>query len=313
MHLWKIPNMVKGALTWVPPLNALRVRRAGTGGAGSARYCYSVCLRHLRILESQGFQIKGAKIGELGPGDSLGFGLAALLAGAKSYVGLDVVPFSKNSDLLKILEELTALFSASHAVPNEEFPGVRPKLVDYAFPTHLVDRSGLSDKARKIRAELEAETLCGQLVTYRAPWTALTDVTQETLDLIFSQAVLEHVDLLPETYRAMFAWLKPGGYASHVIDFGAHHVSPFWNGHWAYSDWQWKIVRGRREFLLNREPMSRHLSIVRSVGFEVMMLRHDYDDHGLGVQHLSRNRRTWDAEDRRTRGIVLVLRKPAKA
>ena len=94
-------------------------------------------------------------------------------------------------------------------------------------------------------------------------------VAEASLDLIFSQAVLEHVDGLEETYRAMFAWLKPGGYASHVIDFTAHGRSPFWNGHWAYSDWEWELVRGKREFLLNREPLSTHLALVRNVGFEL--------------------------------------------
>ena len=40
----------------------------------------------------------------------------------------------------------------------------------------------------------------------------------ETLDLVFSQATLEHVDGLPDVYRAMYDWLKPGAYMSHQID-----------------------------------------------------------------------------------------------
>jgi hypothetical protein len=46
-----------------------------------------------------------------------------------------------------------------------------------------------------------------------------------SLDLVFSQAVLEHVDDPEETYKTMVAWLKPSGYASHVIDFSAHYLS----------------------------------------------------------------------------------------
>ena len=70
----------------------------------------------------------------------------------------------------------------------------------------------------------------------------------------------------------MFLWLKPGGYASHIVDFTAHGLSPFWNGHWAYSSFQWRLVRGRREFLLNREPLSRHLAGASKAGFELMSL-----------------------------------------
>src|SRR5215467_13821096 len=82
IQAWKLPHMLKGALTYVPALNAWRIRRASTGGSNSARYCYSVWFRHLINLDSCGFKIKGARVAELGPGDSIGVGLAALLSGA---------------------------------------------------------------------------------------------------------------------------------------------------------------------------------------------------------------------------------------
>src|SRR4029453_17620145 len=121
------------------------------------------------------------------------------------------------------------------ALPDaNEFPLVRPKLVSYEFPNHLIDWTNFSKRAATIRSNLRSIN-SGQCISYHAPWTSLDDVSRETLDLIFSQAVMEHVDALQETYAAMSAWLKPGGYASHVIDFGSHGRSPFWNGHWAYS------------------------------------------------------------------------------
>src|SRR2546426_12622447 len=83
MQPWKLPHVVKGMLTWIPPIDALRQRRASTGGTNNPRYCYSVWLRHLVTLLPFGFQIKGARIAELGPGDSIGVGLAALLSGAE--------------------------------------------------------------------------------------------------------------------------------------------------------------------------------------------------------------------------------------
>src|SRR5215471_6005046 len=312
LQAWKIPHLLKGALTWVPPLNAWRRRRAGTGGSDSSRYCYSVWLRHLRSLDPYGFRIKGAHVGELGPGDSIGIGLAALLSGAANYVGLDLMPFSAKANLEEILDDLVQLYLNGEPIPREdEFPAVRPTLDSYEFPGELVDCSQIAAISGKIRTELRKGLNSGPLVGYRAPWTSLEDVGGGTLDLIFSQAVLEHVDSLAETYRAMLAWLKPGGFASHVIDFSAHGLSPFWNGHWAYSDWQWRLVRGRREFLLNREPLSAHLRYAEKAGFQIVLLKRDYDSHGLNFQTRRPGLRVLDVEDARTRGAILILQKPA--
>jgi hypothetical protein len=44
---WKVPPLLKGMGTWLPPLNTWRLRHASTGGFDSPRYCYAVWLRHL--------------------------------------------------------------------------------------------------------------------------------------------------------------------------------------------------------------------------------------------------------------------------
>jgi hypothetical protein len=231
-----------------------------------------------------------------------------LLSGAARYVGLDIVPFSANVDLAKIYDELVELYSRREPIPNDdEFPAVAPWLDSYEHPDHLIDHTNLLERARTIRDALKSGLNATDIVRYRAPWISLNDVAMGTLDLIFSQAVLEHVDSLNDTYHAMFEWLKPKGYGSHVIGFAAHHLSPIWNGHWAYSDWQWKIVRGRREFLLNREPLSTHLACAQNAGFEILSAIRNYDDTGLGPKSLAY---PVDSEDARTHGAILILRKP---
>lgn len=310
IQAWKAPPIVKGLLTRVRVLDEFRRRRAGTGGSDSARYCYSVWLRHLSILGSNGFCVRGAQVGELGPGDSIGTGLAGLLSGAKVYVGLDIVPFAAKADILAIFQELVQMYVNHEPIPNhEEFPGVRPRLDSYAFPQHFIGCSDFVAKAERIRQELSDGLSKSGLISYRVPWNSPNVITRSSLDLIFSQAVLEHVDALEKTYAAMSAWLRPGGYASHVIDFGAHHLSPFWNGHWAYGDREWRLVRGRREFLLNRKPLSTHLECAEKSGFEVIQLFCDYDDGGLPQHCLAPRFQQLSAEDRRTRGAILVLRK----
>jgi len=307
---WKARHMLKGMLTWLPVLDAWRVRRASTGGTDSARYCYSVWLRHLVTLDQYGFRVKGALVGELGPGDSIGTGLAALLSGASQYIGLDIIPFSAKADLIGIYDELLQMYFRREPIPNDsEFPAVRPKLDSYEFPSHLIDWADIENRAERIRSELKAGINHGHCLSYRAPWSSRNEVAPASLDLIFSQAVLEHVDDLEGTYRAMFVWLKCGGYASHVIDFGSHGLSPFWNGQRAYSDWEWHLVRGRREFLLNREPLSTHLTCAERANFEVLLSKPEYDSCGLNIQDLSQRFRGLDAEESRTRGAVLILQK----
>jgi SAM-dependent methyltransferase len=307
---WKARHMLTGVLTWVPPLNAWRLHRASTGGTDSPRYCYSVWLRHLVMLGRFGFRVKGTVIGELGPGDSIGTGLAALLSGARTYTGLDIVPFSAKADLPSFCEELLDMYVHRRPIPDDgEFPEVRPKLRSYDFPEYLLDLTDIRDRAASVHDELKAEINHGTYLAYRAPWSSPNEIAPASLDLIFSQAVLEHVDDLERTYQAMSLWLKPGGYASHVIDFGAHGLSPYWNGHRSYSDWEWRLVRGQREFLLNREPPSTHLAFAEEAGFEVLQLAREYDRTGLDHHMLAKRFQSLDAENSCTRGTVMILRK----
>src|SRR5258706_2920262 len=73
--------------------------RTNTGGTDNARYCYSVWLRHLAHVRAAGLAANPASVLELGPGASIGVGLAALLSGSSTYVRGHVtghVDFSRN-------------------------------------------------------------------------------------------------------------------------------------------------------------------------------------------------------------------------
>ena len=310
IQAWKLPHILKGTLTWVPPLNQLRLRKASTGGTDSSRYCYAVWLRHLVVLGSRGFRVKGAHVGELGPGDSIGVGLAALLSGAQTYVGLDVFPFSARSDPNAILEDLIGMFSRREPIPGtDEFPAVRPRLPTYDFPDQAIVRDGFEGRVERIRADLRRGPEDHRCVRYRAPWTSRAEIQVASLDLLFSQAVLQYATPLRETYEALSAWLKAGAFSSHAIGFDAHGLSPFWNGHWAYSDRQWRCARGRREIFLNREPLGVHLALAKEVGLEVSYLQRERGGDGLPIGDLASPFRDLDAEDLETRGAFLIFRK----
>lgn len=82
--------------------------------------------------------------------------------------------------------------------------------------------------------------------------------------MVYSQAVLEHAVDLSNTYKAMRLWLKTDGFLSHQIDFKSHETADEWNGHLAYSSFLWKLIMGRRLYLLNREPHSTHVDLLRN-------------------------------------------------
>ena len=260
-----------GIATFVPGVTKLAGR--GAGSTALARYCYSVWLRHLVIAAHNGYSTSPGTVAELGPGSSLGIGLAALLSGANRYLAFDVVAHAKTEQNLAVFEELVDLFVRRAPIPDaQELPEILPRLDDYAFPHSILPDARLvvalaPERIEHIRASLRDPSAADSMVQYRAPWSSATVLERESVDLILSQAVLEHIDDLPDAYRTMHAWLRPGGYISHQVDFRCHNTARTWNGHLAYGDLVWKLMRGKRPYLINRHPFSEHLQFMAQVGF----------------------------------------------
>jgi hypothetical protein len=99
--------------------------------------------------------------------------------------------------------------------------------------------------------------------------------------------------------------LKPNGYMSHQIDFGSHGTADEWNGHWAYSDFTWKLLKGRRPYLLNREPYSRHLSILNEEGFQVVYDRTVKLESNLTREDLASRFKSISDDDLTTSGAFI--------
>src|SRR5450432_4034075 len=125
----KFGVLARGLATYVPGMATLHRHVTRTGGSDSARYCYSVWLRHLVLSYQNGLCTRPpSRVAELGPGDSIGIGLAALLSGADYYYGLDALPLANLRRNVGVFEELIELFRARAAIPgDDEFPGVKPK------------------------------------------------------------------------------------------------------------------------------------------------------------------------------------------
>ena len=90
------------------------------------------------------------------------------------------------------------------------------------------------------------------------------------MDLIFSQATMEHVDDISFHYESMQKLLKKEGLISHSIDFRCHGYASNWDKHWEYSDLYWKLLRGKRPYLINRMPLSKHLNLIKANNFKIL-------------------------------------------
>ena len=268
----RLSSLLVGMATYVPGLRSLTGRK--TGGTISARYCYSVWLRHLSMLHGSALPTKFETTVELGPGDSLGIGLAAILSGTERYLAVDAVRYADSSLNLQIFEELIALFRAQAPIPDDaEFPLVQPSLSSHAFPADVLTSARLNAALNPKRLELIRSSISNPAtraradapVCYIAPWEPGV-IPDATVDLVFSQTVLEFPRDLAGIYAEMCRWLKRGGVMSHEIDFKSIGMTTEWNGHWSCSDAVWHLAAGRRRHRLNREPHSTHIALIEKVG-----------------------------------------------
>jgi hypothetical protein len=269
-------SIVKGIGTRIPGLE--RLANSAAGSLVGPRYFYSVWLRHLASIAAVRPAFSYEVVAELGPGDASALGICALLSGARRYIGLDRVAFGLRADGREMLDDLHLLFKRREPVPgDDEFPGVYPKLPDYSFPHHALSGKTLETSLAPSPVTHPRGVLMGDMrfaddsmLSYAAPWDANDMVVPGSVDLLASQAVMEHVDNVSAAYAAMRRWLKPSGIMSHRIDYSCHGITNDWYGHWTVSPGLWRIVRGKPAYLINRLPHAAHAAAMQEASFEIL-------------------------------------------
>jgi hypothetical protein len=280
-------------------------------------------MRHLSIIAKAVPSFAPRVVVELGPGDSLGLGCAALLSGAEQYIALDVVAHANAEHDVKVLDELVGLFEHHAPIPDGRvFPNLQPKLSSYRFPSRLFTDDGPRhirlDPARvqAIRAALvdRSDMLYDNLpIGYTAPWGPRT-LDRQSVDLVITQAVLQDMGHEPAkselagTFQAMSRWLRKGGVMSHQINF-AFPGNPEWNHHWRFSDAAWRLVRGNRPFFENRVPLSTYLALCEENDFEVVSVKR-VEDEGIPREKAApRFRELSDVDFRTSSAHIVAVRR----
>lgn len=305
--------MAKGLLSWVPGLHQAFIQHGS--GTSSPKYCYGVWLKHLTLLRQAGMQDIPESVVELGPGASIGTGLAALLSGAQRYVGIDAVDFTSSEANLEVLHGLELLFGSRAPRPASGFPQFDQYLDERLFPSHILSPEVLArslDNDRVAEIEEAVKALGGDrpdpMLRYQT-WGRPLAIPDGTVDLVFSQVVMNQVDDMDAVYGNCAQWLKPGGWMSHHIDLSSLDTTPEWNGHRGYGDAAWKLARGNRPYFVNRALLSEHLQHMKAHGFDVVDVQRRVIPGGLTRYEHATRWRFCAEEDLATRTAFVIARK----
>jgi SAM-dependent methyltransferase len=311
----RLKPIIVGTLKYSPFLT--RLLPVAAGGTASARYCYAVWMRHLLFLTRfNGYKIP-ARVAEIGPGDSIGVGLAALLSGSENYFALEAIKYWDNERNLRIFDELISLFQKRERIPgNDEYPLLRPILDDHSFPDSILTKQVLEaslnpDRLERIRVELRnSDSVENEIIHIKVPWHGEDIIIPHACDFIFSHAVLQHIDEIDAAFSSMDHWLKPGGYVSHIIDYKSLGFTKTWNGQWTFADWEWKIMVGGRKFSINRKPHSFYIDLFKMSNIELLYVAKETLPNQLKRDQLAKKYCNISEDDLNTSVGYFVGRKP---
>jgi hypothetical protein len=314
-HLLSARLIAGGIKSFLP----VRKKYTGTGGSDSARYCYGAWLRHALAIAHAVPDLRPHVMAEMGPGDSLGMGLAALLTGVERYVALDVLAHTNVEANLQILAELAYLIETRANIPGkDEFPELYPRVKERRFPAEALSTLGLAPDVGAARVDVLRQAILSSVrdasesaaIRYLCPWPSAS-IEPGSIDLIVSQAVLQDmdhwtgIDALSTAFSAMSRWLKRGGAMSHQVNL-AFPDTEHWNQHWAYGELTWRVIRGKRPYYVNRVPASVYVRLCEEHGFAVKAVDPVIDRRSLKRTELSDQFKNLPISDYETRALHLI-------
>lgn len=283
--------------------------------AVSARYCYGLWLKHATLLHQAGMPFPDS-VAEIGPGDSLGLGVTALLSGVRNYHAYDAERFARPAHDAGWVDDIAAMLRHREPRPVKGWPDFDACLDAGLFPSGVLTPALLEDALTDTRIEEIRQSLAAVSpgsagrIRYCAPWDP-SSVPRREYDLIVSHSVLEYLKDPRDQFRAFATMLKPGGWMSHQIDLSSLGITRRWNGHLAYSDRLWKIASERLSHRPNRLLPQDYLDALRDTGFELVWsdraCRHD----GLRRDHLATRFGQAADDEVNCAALFLIARMPA--
>jgi hypothetical protein len=312
-------QLLKGIISYIP-YSYLAYKKAkgdSSHSCSNPRFCYSLWLRILVTLHNYKCLDRLNNIAEFGNSSSFGVGLAALLTGVERYSALEVVKYEMKEKNILMFENLIQLFRNKEDIPDEkEFPSINLKLDSYKFPEEILTERKLIEMLSEERLSLIRTAIlnCDHIekdgiINYYVPWVCSLDEITNSFDFIFSRAVMEHIDHCIDTYNQLYVMLKPEGIMLHDIEYHNHNIGNHWNSHWCYSDFLWKLIKGKRPFITNRLTHSMHERILENMGYKIILNNRTIRDSKIPREKLSRKFENISDTDFVTYGGCLLIKK----
>jgi SAM-dependent methyltransferase len=219
---------------------------------------------------------------ELGPGDSLATAVIAAARGASQVYLVDAGAFASMEGVAGYNALAERLASLGMPVKGAPFASVQAMLAA-TNATYLTE--GLS---------------------------SLSGLPDRSFDLVFSQAVLEHVALgeFDVTMREMYRVQKPGTATSHRVDLQDHLAHSLNSLRFSRAVWESKLMSSSG-FYTNRLRASQVLDAIRRAGYQVELYAPDeWPTLPLPKRKMHPDFARLAEDDLRVRGLDVVARRP---
>jgi len=283
-------------------MSGLMKRVGSEAHALQAKYCYGVWLSHLKnSYQPSGWDEIPKSVAEVGPGEALGVGLAALISGVERYRTFDVVQLVEPGNHLPLVDQLVELFR------NRE-PSPQP------FPSNiLTDRHlegamepGRIAAIREAAAAIDDGKYGGEMLSYTVPWVTGGLGRDGEYDLVLSQAALMYEPNLEMIYAEISRVLRTGGCTSNQIDFSCAGATKDWDGHRLVSDSIWGLLTARRPYYVSRRSPAEHIRAMEEAGLKVLAVERTKRAPSCDRNALSPRFRDLSAEDRETSSALFA-------
>lgn len=257
--------------------------------AGYFQRCFDDYFRQLNVETADiPAWLAGKTLLEYGPGDLPGVALLMVAHGARKVWCVDRFPMMRLSEKnIAVLRDLLGRLSGG-ALQRARACFVRNGEPDSGFnPTRI---------------------------EYRVHARGLSRL-KDCADMVYSRAVLEHVDDLAATYADMRAALAPDGIAIHLVDLkshGLHRDNPL--DFLTWPDWLWKLMYSHKG-VPNRWRRIHHRQDTQSAGLRLVKLETTSmaatEDVERVRQHLANRFRDLDDDELACLGFWLIAQKRA--
>lgn len=277
---WRIRLLIHEILVKYPGINIDIIKQK----KNDYRYNLDVFNKHIKKMDAE--SLNGTTLVELGPGDSLSHAALAYDRGVERMYLLDIADLASANRLVSA-NEIEEMCNMMH------------------LENDFIRKMKNGDTMLSFMERLNAFYLIDGLNSY-------ADVPDESVDYIFSQAVLEHVrlNIFEKTIEETYRMCKHGAKCSHEIDFSDHLGGKLNHLRFSSEVWEDEIHTSMPNYV-NRLGLSRMIEIFEKCGFEIINVEKGlFEKQQIDRDDLDKSFQKWSDDELLVNWAWIVVRKP---